>query len=124
MQVTPAALIHPRAVPFGPVSRSPAYLTLLADLGRSADWLNNEHAQNNTLCSISYWRSVEELEAFARTPIHIRALKFLFKAGMGPGGEELGVIVRAYPPLTFDPCPHLVYSGLIVLLTQFLVSRA
>ncbi|KAK7739639.1 hypothetical protein SLS53_005606 [Cytospora paraplurivora] len=69
-------------------------------LGRTPDWLNNEHAQNNTLCSISYWRSLEELEAFAREPIHIKALKFLFSVGMGPKGHELGVIheVMVCPP--------------------------
>jgi hypothetical protein len=72
-------------------------LPLPADLGRTPDWLNNEHAQNNTLCSISYWQSVEELEAFARTPLHIKSLKFLFSVGMGPKGHELGVIVRTFP---------------------------
>jgi hypothetical protein len=78
-------------------------LPLPADLGRSPDWLNNEHAQNNTLCSISYWQSVEELEAFARTPLHIKSLKFLFSVGMGPKGHELGVIVRAFPAPRLEP---------------------
>lgn len=78
-----------------------------ADLGRTPDWLNNEHGQNNTLCSISYWQSIEELEAFARTPIHIKALKFLFSAGMGPKGHELGVIVRAF----FSRLPLASHAG-------------
>jgi hypothetical protein len=63
------------------------------DLGRTPDWLNNEFAQNNTLCSISYWRSIDELEAFARRPIHLKGLKFLASALLGPKGHDLGVIV-------------------------------
>ena len=96
---------------------SSAYSPLHADLGRTPDWLNNEHAQNNTLCSMSYWRSVEELEAFARTPIHIRSLKFLFSAGMGPKGHELGVIVRCAPPL-------LIPAFFVRLLTSLRSTRS
>ncbi|ROV93458.1 hypothetical protein VPNG_09625 [Cytospora leucostoma] len=92
--------------PLNPLMHPPPSFPKLADflaflhLGRTPDWLNNEHAQNNTLCSISYWRSLEELEAFAREPIHIKALKFLFAVGMGPKGHELGVIheVMVCPP--------------------------
>ncbi|KAI0476269.1 hypothetical protein GGR56DRAFT_462415 [Xylariaceae sp. FL0804] len=69
-------------------------------LGRTPDWVNAEFSHNNTHCSISYWSSIEELEEFARRPVHLKGLKYLASALLGPKGHELGVIheVLVCPP--------------------------
>jgi hypothetical protein len=57
-------------------------------LGRTPDWINMEYSQNNTLCSISYWSSIEELQAFSHRPVHLASMKFLgtvLRAGQGAG---------------------------------------
>ncbi|KAI1381394.1 hypothetical protein F4677DRAFT_124010 [Hypoxylon crocopeplum] len=48
-------------------------------LGRTADFLPQDFSSNNTLLSISYWKTIEDLEAFARRPIHIKAFRYLVK---------------------------------------------
>ena len=52
-----------------------------------------EYSQNNTLISISYWKSIEELEAFARRPVHLKGLKFLVSALYSDKPHDLGVVV-------------------------------
>lgn len=52
-----------------------------------------EFSQNNTLISISYWKSIEELEAFARRPVHLKGLKFLVSALYSDKPHDLGVVV-------------------------------
>jgi predicted adenine nucleotide alpha hydrolase (AANH) superfamily ATPase len=64
------------------------------DLGRTPNWVNNEFSQNNTLVSISYWKSIEDLEAFGRRPVHVKSMMFLNAAFRGPKGHTLGVMVR------------------------------
>ena len=49
-----------------------------------------EYSQNNTLCSISYWSSIEELQEFAHRPIHIKSMKFL--GTVLRAGQDVGVI--------------------------------
>lgn len=64
------------------------------DLGRTPDLIPTEYSQNNTLMSISYWNSIEELEAFARRPVHIRGLKFLaYQVNKSDRPHDLGVMV-------------------------------
>jgi hypothetical protein len=52
-----------------------------------------EFSQNNTLLSISYWKTVEELEAFGRRPVHLKGLKFLVSALYSDKPHDLGVVV-------------------------------
>ncbi|KAI9164031.1 Monooxygenase af470 [Paramyrothecium foliicola] len=61
-------------------------------LGRTPDLLPVEFSKNNTLVSISYWKSIEELEAFSRRPVHIKGLKFLVNTLLSPKGSDVGVI--------------------------------
>jgi hypothetical protein len=61
-------------------------------LGRTPNWVNNEFSQNNTLVSISYWKSIEDLEAFGRRPVHVKSMMFLNAAFRGPKGHTLGVM--------------------------------
>lgn len=53
-----------------------------------------EYSQNNTLMSMSYWKTVEDLEAFARRPVHIDGLKFLaYQITKSDKPHDLGVLV-------------------------------
>ncbi|EFQ35945.1 hypothetical protein CGRA01v4_07649 [Colletotrichum graminicola] len=62
-------------------------------LGRTPDLIPTEYSQNNTLMSISYWKSIEELEAFARRPVHIKGLKFLaYQVNKSDRPHDLGVM--------------------------------
>ncbi|KAL9122891.1 MAG: hypothetical protein Q9187_000562 [Circinaria calcarea] len=65
-------------------------------LGRTPDMIPTEFSQNNTLFSISYWKSVEDLDAFARRPVHLKGLKFLVSALLGDKPHDLGVVVRSF----------------------------
>ncbi len=59
-----------------------------------------EFSQNNTLMSISYWRSLEDLEAWARRPVHLKGLKFLdFQVNKSNKPHDLGVMVSSHPDL-------------------------
>lgn len=69
---------------------------VLLDLGRTPDLVTSEFSQNNTLLSISYWHSIEELEAFARRPIHLKGLKFLVTSLYSDNPHDLGVIVSNF----------------------------
>ncbi|KAK3342080.1 hypothetical protein B0T25DRAFT_559921 [Lasiosphaeria hispida] len=60
-------------------------------LGRSPDLVASDYSQNNTLHSVSYWKSIEHLEAFSRRPVHIKGFKFLVSTIMG-GSQDLGVL--------------------------------
>jgi hypothetical protein len=62
-------------------------------LGRSPDLIASDYSQNNTLHSVSYWKSIEHLEAFSRRPAHLKGFKFLVANVMG-GSTDLGVLVR------------------------------
>lgn len=43
---------------------------------------------------MSYWKSIEELEAFARRPIHIKSMKFLtFQVLKSDHPYDMGVLV-------------------------------
>lgn len=64
-----------------------------ADLGRTPDFLPMDFSQNNTHLSISYWKTIDDLEAFARRPVHIKAFKYLVKAQTGEKPYETGVLV-------------------------------
>jgi hypothetical protein len=66
---------------------------VLPDLGRTPDMIPTEFSQNNTHLSISYWKTVEELEAFARRPVHLKGLKFLVSSLLGDKPHQLGVVV-------------------------------
>ncbi|KAI2617410.1 hypothetical protein GGR54DRAFT_607648 [Hypoxylon sp. NC1633] len=62
-------------------------------LGRTADFLPMDFSQNNTMITISYWKTIEDLEAFARRPIHIKAFRYLVKAQTtGSKKDETGVL--------------------------------
>ncbi|KAI0443001.1 hypothetical protein F4803DRAFT_517089 [Xylaria telfairii] len=62
-------------------------------LGRTPDFIPTEYSRNNTLMSMSYWRSIDELEAFARRPIHIKSLKFLsYQVLKSDNPYDLGVM--------------------------------
>ena len=52
-----------------------------------------EFSQNNTLLSISYWKTIEELEAFGRRPVHLKGLKFLVSSLLSDKPHDLGVVV-------------------------------
>lgn len=53
-----------------------------------------EYSQNNTLMSMSYWKTIEDLEAFARRPVHIDGLKFLaYQITKSDKPHDLGVLV-------------------------------
>jgi hypothetical protein len=62
-------------------------------LGRTPDLIAKEFSQNNTLLSISYWRSLEDLERWARRPVHLRGLRFLdFEVNKSGRPFDLGVV--------------------------------
>ncbi|KAK0616594.1 hypothetical protein B0T14DRAFT_546814 [Immersiella caudata] len=68
-------------------------------LGRSPDLIASDYSQNNTLHSVSYWKSIEHLEAFSRRPAHLKGFKFLVANVMG-GSTDLGVLHEVFycPP--------------------------
>lgn len=71
-----------------------ADLLIFADLGRTPDLIAKEFTQNNSLYSISYWKSLEDLEAWARRPVHLRGLRFLdFEVNKSGKPFDLGVVV-------------------------------
>ena len=44
--------------------------------------------------SMSYWKTIEDLEAFARRPVHIDGLKFLaYQITKSDKPHDLGVLV-------------------------------
>ncbi|KAI1780610.1 hypothetical protein F4818DRAFT_396255 [Hypoxylon cercidicola] len=61
-------------------------------LGRTPDFLPQDFSSNNTLISISYWKTIDDLEAFARRPIHTKAFMYLVKAQTGDKPQETGVL--------------------------------
>ncbi|EMR71503.1 hypothetical protein UCREL1_1455 [Eutypa lata UCREL1] len=62
-------------------------------LGRTPDLIPTEYSQNNTLMSMSYWKTIEDLEAFARRPVHIDGLKFLaYQITKSDKPHDLGVL--------------------------------
>ncbi|KAI1503397.1 hypothetical protein F5X99DRAFT_375123 [Biscogniauxia marginata] len=62
-------------------------------LGRTPDLIPTEYSHNNTLLSMSYWKTIEDLEAFARRPIHIKSLKFLsYQVLKSDRPHDLGVL--------------------------------
>lgn len=68
--------------------------SVCADLGRTPDLIAKEFAHNNSLYSISYWKSLEDLEAWARRPVHLRGLRFLdFEVNKSGRPFDLGVVV-------------------------------
>lgn len=48
---------------------------------------------------MSYWKTIEDLEAFARRPVHLKALKFLaHEITKGNEPHNLGVLVSLRVP--------------------------
>ncbi|KAK0635859.1 hypothetical protein B0T17DRAFT_503358 [Bombardia bombarda] len=80
-------------------------------LGRTPDLIPaNEYANSNTLFSISYWKSVEDLERFGQTPLHIKSLKFLAFEVNKKHSNDLGVFheIMICPPTHWEG----VYSNM------------
>ncbi|ORY69606.1 uncharacterized protein BCR38DRAFT_419557 [Pseudomassariella vexata] len=61
-------------------------------LGRTPHLISTNFSENNTLHSMSYWKTIDHLEAFSRRPIHIKGFKFLVSSVMGDRPHDLGVL--------------------------------
>ena len=66
-----------------------------------------EFSQNNTLLSISYWKTIEDLEAFGRRPIHLKGVKFLVSTLPRDKSYTIGIMVS-----NIECCVYPIWQNL------------
>jgi hypothetical protein len=68
------------------------YLPHIKVIGKTGTLLSTDSENTNTMAWISYWRSLEDLQAFALAEVHQKGLKWYMK-GKNP---SVGVMHETY----------------------------